>query len=87
MTKFINTICLISISILATVVHGEESNSIEVEEFLIIGTKADKQRLAGSGIQIDAELIEKHAYSDLNQVISLSPGVYVREEDGYGLAT
>lgn len=85
MTKFINTIFLISILILATVVHGEESNNIEVEEFLIIGTKADKQRLAGSGIQIDAELIEKHAYSDLNQVISLSPGVYVREEDGYGL--
>ena len=41
--------------------------------------------MAGSGILIDAESIEKQAYTDLNQIISMSPGVYVREEDGYGL--
>ena len=56
-----------------------------LEEVLIIGSKEDQSKLAGSGIQIGQELIEKQAYTDLNQVISMAPGVYVREEDGYGL--
>tara|TARA_B110000027_G_scaffold109205_1_gene116568 strand:- start:1760 stop:3928 length:2169 start_codon:yes stop_codon:yes gene_type:complete len=56
-----------------------------LEEVLIIGSKEDKSKLAGSGIQIGQELIEKQSYTDLNQVISMAPGVYVREEDGYGL--
>ena len=61
------------------------ASNAEIEELLILGTKAEKQKLAGSGIRIDAESLEKQVYTDLNQIISLSPGVYVREEDGYGL--
>jgi Fe(3+) dicitrate transport protein len=56
-----------------------------LEEVFIIGSKEDKSKLAGSGIQIGEDLIEKQSYTDLNQVISMAPGVYVREEDGYGL--
>lgn len=61
------------------------ASNAEIEELLILGTKTEKQKLAGSGIRIDAESLEKQVYTDLNQIISLSPGVYVREEDGYGL--
>ena len=85
MIKFIGSIFFITALIAVTVVEADDSSNIEINEFLIIGTTADKQRLAGSGISIDAESIEKQAYSDLNQIISMSPGVYVREEDGYGL--
>jgi Fe(3+) dicitrate transport protein len=56
-----------------------------IDEVLIIGTKEDQAKLAGSGNLLGPELIEKHSYTDLNQVISMAPGVYVREEDGYGL--
>ncbi len=56
-----------------------------IKEVLIIGTKEEKQRLPGSGIQISAEDLSKQSYSDLNQIVSSVPGVYVREEDGYGL--
>ena len=55
------------------------------EEVLILGSKEDKSKLAGSGISIGPELIEKQSYTDLNQILSMAPGVYVREEDGYGL--
>ena len=56
-----------------------------IDEVLIIGSKEDQAKLAGSGILLGPELIEKQSYTDLNQVISMAPGVYVREEDGYGL--
>ena len=57
----------------------------KLEEVLIIGSKEDRAKLAGSGVQIGQELIKKQSYTDLNQLISMAPGVYVREEDGYGL--
>lgn len=56
-----------------------------IKEVTIIGTKEEKQSLSGSGIQISATELKRHGYSDLNQIVSSVPGVYVREEDGYGL--
>lgn len=85
MTKFIKAFLFFSGITAVSVLSADEPNNLEIEELLILGTKAEKQKLAGSGIRIDAEAIEKHAYTDLNQLISMSPGVYVREEDGYGL--
>ena len=85
MIKYIKSILFFSALTASVALSSEEHNNVEIEELLILGTKAEKQKLAGSGISIDADLIEKQAYTDLNQIISLSPGVYVREEDGYGL--
>ena len=56
-----------------------------VRDILIIGTNETKDRLPGSGIYLGADQLEKQNYSDLNQIASSVPGVYVREEDGYGL--
>ena len=85
MTKYIKAVLFFSILTAVSALSADEPNNVQIQELLILGTKAEKQKLAGSGIRIDAESIEKHAYSDLNQIISMSPGVYVREEDGYGL--
>lgn len=84
MTKLFKVVLLTS-AFSATALNAETTKNTEIEELLILGTKAEKQKLAGSGMRIDAESIEKQAYTDLNQLISMSPGVYVREEDGYGL--
>ena len=84
MTKLFKVVLLTS-AFSATALNAETTKKTEIEELLILGTKAEKQKLAGSGMRIDAESIEKQAYTDLNQLISMSPGVYVREEDGYGL--
>ena len=85
MTKFIQITLLIPLLAFAGDVVAEESKISEIEEFLIIGSKAEKQKLAGSGVRIDGDAIEKQDYTDLNQLMSMAPGVYVREEDGYGL--
>ena len=85
MIKYIKSILFFSAVTAVASLSADDSNNVEIEELLILGTKTEKQKLAGSGIRIDAEAIEKQAYTDLNQIISMSPGVYVREEDGYGL--
>lgn len=85
MTKFNQTIYLslgLLVSSSAVALSVEPPKLVEV---LILGSKEERSKLAGSGIQLDKTLIEKQSYTDLNQIISMAPGVYVREEDGYGL--
>ena len=62
-----------------------DSDEQEITEVLIIGSNADLMDLAGSGAKISEGNISLHKYSDLNQLMSFVPGVYVREEDGFGL--
>ena len=58
---------------------------VVMEEVLVTGGKEALQTLSGSGHLIEPETLETFDYTDLNQVISYVPGVYVRQEDGYGL--
>ena len=81
--KQVSSVCILLLSF--SNVMALDLKPPTLEEVLIIGSKEDKAKLAGSGIQIGQELIQKQGYTDLNQIISMVPGVYVREEDGYGL--
>ena len=56
-----------------------------IEEVVVIGSRQDARIVAGSGTVVDAETLEQFDYVDLNQVLSAVPGVYIREEDGFGL--
>ena len=60
-------------------------NDAQVEEITVIGARDVALRLPGSGTVIDAEQLDADDYVDLNQVLSMVPGVYVREEEGFGL--
>jgi len=51
----------------------------------IIGSKAGEESLAGSGTYVDTEDIRRQSYDDVNRVLRKVPGVYIREEDGFGL--
>lgn len=51
----------------------------------VIGSKENVTQLGGSGIYLDSEDIHRFNYDDINRVVRKVPGVYVREEDGYGL--
>lgn len=53
-----------------------------VEQVKVIGSR---ETIPGSSTVIVEEELKRFDYSDLNQVIAAVPGVYVREEDGYGL--
>jgi Fe(3+) dicitrate transport protein len=51
----------------------------------IIGSKSEIKNIAGSAAFIDKEEIRTQSYDDVNRVLRKVPGVYLREEDGFGL--
>ncbi len=56
-----------------------------IDEMTIIGSKLDVRKVAGSGAVIDNDQIATEVSTDINQLLKTVSGVYVREEDGYGL--
>jgi len=64
---------------------GAYANSLELEEVSIIGSKQDARQLAGTGSVIDSKQLEIEAARDINQLLKTVPGIYVQEEDGFGL--
>ena len=56
-----------------------------LEEVTIIGSTADARRLTGTGGVIDVQQIRTEAATDINQLLKTLPGLYIREEDGFGL--
>ena len=50
----------------------------------VIGSAQAVLDLAGSGAYIDQSVIDAQSYINPNRVLSRVPGVYLREEDGYG---
>ena len=56
-----------------------------LEELTIVGSREDARALPGTGSVIDSEQILIEAASDINKLLKTVPGVYVLEEDGYGL--
>lgn len=51
----------------------------------VIGSKENVARLPGSGVFIDTSDIRTLALDDINQVVRRTPGIYMRQEDGFGL--
>ena len=55
-----------------------------LEATTVIGNKDEVFELFGSGYVVDAEEIRAQNYTNVNRVLAKVPGVYVREEDGFG---
>jgi Fe(3+) dicitrate transport protein len=51
----------------------------------IIGSPDAVETLPGSGTYVGEDGIREQSYDDINRVLRRIPGVYLREEDGYGL--
>lgn len=56
-----------------------------IEEIRIVGKKSDAARIAGSATVIEQEDLERFEYDDPHSILRMVPGVYLREEDGFGL--
>lgn len=56
-----------------------------IEETQIIGKREDVIKVAGSAYVIDDLELQKFEFSDINRILRQAPGVYVQEEEGYGL--
>ncbi len=51
----------------------------------IVGDRRARRRVAGSAHIIDQEALERLEYDDVHQILRRVPGVYLRDEDGFGL--
>jgi len=51
----------------------------------VIGSREAEYALPGAGSYLETEDIRTQNYDDINRVLRKVPGVYVREEDGFGL--
>jgi Fe(3+) dicitrate transport protein len=56
-----------------------------VNETLVSERPSDTRRIAGSAQVIGFEELQRQAQRDIHKVLESVPGVYVREEDGFGL--
>lgn len=56
-----------------------------LSDVVVIGSKQNVERMPGSGAFIAGTDFRTFAYDDVNQIIRRTPGVYIRQEDGYGL--
>lgn len=67
----------------------EEPGDSEEDDVLgavsVLGVRQGVPRVAGSAHVVDAATLEKYEYNDIHRVLASVPGVYVREEDGFGL--
>ena len=64
---------------------GAAASTHELEEITIVGSKKDARVLPGSGYVIDDQQMLIEAATDINQLLKTVPGIYIQEEDGYGL--
>lgn len=55
-----------------------------LEPMTVVGSVEGVWILPGSAFYVDAEEIREHGYTNIGQVLARVPGVYVREEDGFG---
>ena len=56
-----------------------------IEEVLIVGQRAQANRIPGSAHHIGIEELQRLGHADIQRVIRQVPGVSVQVEDGYGL--
>ena len=60
-------------------------NDATLDTITIVGKAGEVARVAGSAHLIGETALEKNEYDDVHRVLAQVPGVYVRDEDGYGL--
>lgn len=58
---------------------------VRLDSVNVFGDPKDVKKAAGSAHYIDAETLERFNYRDINRVLRQVPGVYIVEEEGYGL--
>ncbi|PYE32307.1 Fe(3+) dicitrate transport protein [Idiomarina fontislapidosi] len=77
-------IALAIASFLSSPVVAAENNT-DIETIKIIGSTEEARQVAGSSALIDEEQMRVEVPTDINQLMKTLPGVYVLEEDGFGL--
>jgi len=79
-----------SLSMVLPAGAAEDDSNIDagasvLDKIMVIGNPANIETLPGSAHVITKTDIREQNYDDVNQVLRKVPGVYVRQEDGFGL--
>lgn len=56
-----------------------------VQDLIVTGSKEAAEAVGGSAVYLDQEALETFSYSDVNRTLRHVPGVYLQEEEGFGL--
>lgn len=59
--------------------------ALEVESVTLTGGLNRREDLTGSSFYLSPKQLDQFSYSDINRTLRRVPGVYVQEEDGFGL--
>lgn len=62
-----------------------DESLVRLDSVNVFGKPQDVDKAAGSAHYLDRETLEKFDYRDVHRVLRQVPGVYLVEEDGYGL--
>lgn len=68
-----------------SVAQPDPGTTEEIDTVTIIGKKSDVADVPGSAHVIDSDELQIFANSDILRVLRTVPGVYIQEEDGFGL--
>jgi len=70
---------------LAQEVKPTDKTDKQIEIISIIGQAQQLKQETGSAYILDKKQLEQFEFDDIHRVLQSVPGVYIREEDGYGL--
>lgn len=85
MNKARHSVWLAAAMAVPLVAIASEQAPRQLGNVAVIGSKEATDALPGSASYIDREDLTRQGYDDINRVLRETPGVYVREEDGYGI--
>ena len=60
------------------------AGAAELAPITVVGSRADIPRIAGSAARLDANQIRTQTYTSPARVLQQVPGVYIRDEEGFG---
>jgi Fe(3+) dicitrate transport protein len=66
-------------------IPGVQGAEGPIETVHIIGSREDARAVAGASQVIDAEELARFEATDIQRILAVVPGVYTRDEEGYGL--
>ena len=79
-------LAILGLSLPALAESTANENEITVlDKMMVIGNPANIEKISGSAQVVTKQDIRQQNYDDINRVLRKVPGVYVREEDGFGL--
>lgn len=77
--------CKLALAVAIVAANGAYAQEKTIETVTVIGSAEQVKKLSGSASLVSSEQLEQESVTDINQVLKTVPGVYIREEDGFGL--